>query len=78
MQGTGAQAVLEVIRERERVMWRTVREGLKIGGVIAVGVGLGLLAFLRSLHNAPPAGYLPLSVGIALLVYSLFLAPKDR
>lgn len=47
--GNGANAAVELLREQERIKGIKAREGLKIGGVINVAVGIGLMIFLRAL-----------------------------
>jgi hypothetical protein len=43
-----AGAALEVLREQERNSALRIREGTKLGGLITVAVGIGLMPFLRS------------------------------
>ncbi len=74
----GAQAVLDAMQLEGRRRMRQVREGTKLGGLVCTGVGIGLIGFFYSVQNARPVGYIPLSVGLALLLYSLVLAPKDE
>jgi hypothetical protein len=50
---------------------------LKIGGLINVGVGIGLLPFLKMLLPGQAVylcGLIPLMVGVAMLVYVYVLA----
>ena len=47
MQGAGADTVLAVLREEERISGRRTREGLKLAGFITGAVGLGLIIRLR-------------------------------
>jgi hypothetical protein len=72
----GGKSSIEFLREQNRlVQYRTI-EGLKIGGVIMVGVGLGVVILLYFL--AGPAvstcGLIPLFMGLAMLIYVHFLA----
>jgi len=79
--GEGAKAALELLREEERLRAIKQREGLKIGGLVNVGVGVGLLFMLRSLGHEVPylVGLIPGLVGVALLVYTYLLAsPIDQ
>jgi mannose/fructose/N-acetylgalactosamine-specific phosphotransferase system component IIC len=79
MQG-GADAVLTVLREEEKIGARRTREGLKLAGFITCAVGLGLLIALRAIVTDLPvylAGFIPLFVGIALLAYGYTHAAKD-
>lgn len=75
----GAKMALEMLREEGRREARKTREGLKIGGVINIGVGVGLVIFLRALigagHDSPYlCGLIPGLIGVAMLVYVYFLA----
>ena len=81
--GEGAQAALNLLREEEWVKAVKAREGLKIGGLINMGVGIGLAAMLYSMaghSNAPwMVGLIPFLVGVALLVYVYGMAePLNR
>ncbi|HUA58363.1 MAG TPA: DUF6249 domain-containing protein [Verrucomicrobiae bacterium] len=73
------EAGVALLREQERIASVRAREGLKIGGLVNAAVGVGLLAFLLMLTGSPVAfsGLIPLFIGLALLVYAYFLAPKD-
>jgi hypothetical protein len=76
--GEGAKAALELMREDDRLKRIKAREGMKVGGLINLGVGVALIIFLRALIVNQPVylcGLIPGLVGVALLVYSLFLAP---
>jgi len=76
--GEGAKAALDLMREDDRLKRVKAREGMKIGGLVNIGVGLTLIIFLRALVTNEPVylcGLIPGFVGIALLVYSLFMAP---
>ena len=77
----GAERVLAMMREQERSRQRKVLEGLKLGGLIAVGVGLSLPVFLYYLDvedGVPLVGLIPLLVGMAMLTYALVLAPRPE
>ena len=77
MQTDNAVAVL---REEERNALRRRLEGIKLGGMITAGVGIGLMVFLRALVADRPVylvGLIPLLTAVALLAYSYILAPKD-
>ncbi len=73
-------AVLELFREEQKVEDRRRREGLKLGGVVNLAVGVGLLIFLKALVHEEAVylvGVIPLLIGAALLGYVLVLAPKQ-
>lgn len=83
--GDGAKATLELLREEERIKARRTREGLKIGGLICVGVGVALMIYLHALLGptgvdrgaAGPvylSGLIPGLIGVAMLVYVYFMA----
>jgi hypothetical protein len=78
LKGGEADAVLTVMREEEQRAARRVREGLKLGGLIAAGVGVALVIFLHGIVPDMPvylAGLFPLSVGAAMLLYVFVFAP---
>ena len=79
-QGTGASSAVELVKEEERIALRRRLEGQKLGGLITVAVGVGLMVFLKAVDHNEPAylvGVIPLLVGVALLAYSYVLGPKQ-
>jgi hypothetical protein len=73
----GAKAALEVMRADERLRQIKTREGLKIGGLVNLGVGVALLIFLRALLGSNGiylCGLIPGFIGVGLLVYVYLLA----
>jgi len=81
----GAKAAIDLLREDERLKRIKSREGLKIGGVINVGLGIGLIVFLRVLlgpggvpsggaGSAYLCGLIPGFIGVAMLIYVYFMA----
>jgi hypothetical protein len=72
----GAKAAMDLLREEERLKRIKAREGIKIGGVVNVGVGIGLVIFLWTLVGPKVAlcGLIPGLIGAALLVYAYYLA----
>jgi hypothetical protein len=73
-------AALEFLRETERVSAGRIRGGLRLGGLIAMAAGIGVMVFLRAIIPGTPvylAGVIPLLVGAVLLGYGQFLAPRD-
>jgi hypothetical protein len=76
--GDGARAAIELMREQDRMGRARKREGMKIGGLINIGVGVGLMIFLHALVTDAPVylcGLIPGLIGVALLTYALLLAP---
>ena len=81
-QGAGSTSAIEYLREIERNALRHRTEGQKLGGLITVAVGIGMMVFVRGVDrsDSQPAylvGLIPLLIGIALLSYSYILAPKE-
>jgi|HubBroStandDraft_2_1064218.scaffolds.fasta_scaffold364099_1 hypothetical protein len=72
----GAKATIDLLREENRMTLIKIREGLKISGVICIGVGIGLVAFLSRLVSPTVAlcGLIPGLIGLAMLVYVYFMA----
>lgn len=63
--------------EFESQNWRR-RQGMIAGGFITAGVGVGLVFGLRFIEDESVwmVGYIPMFIGLAMLGYALFLAPK--
>jgi hypothetical protein len=76
--GEGAKVALEMLREEERLKRIKTREGLKIGGLINLGVGVGLGVLLYSIggknDNPYLVGLIPGLIGVAMLVYVYLMA----
>jgi hypothetical protein len=81
--GEGAKAAVELMRDQNRLSRIKMKEGMKIGGVVNLGVGVGLVIFLRVLIGAGQGspflcGLIPGFIGIGMLAYVFFLAaPVD-
>ena len=78
-QGSGAASALEFLQQDQKNWRQRVREGTKLGGLIAAAVGIALTPFLMAVVPQRPvyfAGLIPVFVGFALLIYSYMLAPK--
>lgn len=80
--GESAKAAIELLREQDRLKRINAREGMKVGGLVNIGVGVGLTIFLWVLLGHGPGspylcGLIPGFIGVALLSYALFLAPRD-
>jgi hypothetical protein len=73
--GEGAKAALDLMREESRMERLRRREGMKIAGVICIGVGAALSIFLFADHDSSfLIGLIPAFVGAALLTYVFLLA----
>jgi hypothetical protein len=81
--GEGAKAAMELMREQNRLARIKMLEGMKIGGIINLGVGVALVIFLRVLLGSGQGspflcGLIPGFIGIGMLAYAFFLAaPVD-
>ena len=77
-----SNAAVHLLHEEERMKALKTMEGLKIGGVINIGVGLGLVIFLRAMlgpyNSAYLCGLIPGFIGVAMIVYVYFMAPPIR
>jgi hypothetical protein len=77
--GESGTSAVQLLREQERMQAIKTREGLKIGGVINVGVGAGLIIFLHAMLGGGSAylcGLIPLFIGVAMIVYVYVMAPS--
>jgi len=77
--GDGAKAALELMREEGRQKQIKTIEGLKIGGLINLAVGVALTIFLYFLFGGTSTspwlcGLIPGMIGVAMLVYVFFMA----
>jgi len=74
--GEGAKQAIDLLREEERLKRIKAREGVKLGGLINLGVGIALVIFLWFLvgPNVALCGLIPALVGVAMLVYVYYLA----
>jgi ferric-dicitrate binding protein FerR (iron transport regulator) len=54
-QGAGASSAIEFLHEETKHAAQRRREGLKLGGLVTIAVGIGLLIFLRAIANDEPA-----------------------
>ena len=79
--GDAAQKVLEMMRQQEDEAKVRRREGIKLGGLITLAVGIGLMIFLFMIERKQPVwtvGLIPLLVGAALFGYAAFMSPKQN
>ncbi|MBZ5547862.1 MAG: DUF6249 domain-containing protein [Acidobacteriia bacterium] len=79
--GDGAKAAMDMLHEQEHNFMLRRRDGQRLGGLITLAVGIGVMVFLKAIVHDEPAAYLvgliPLLIGVALLVYAYVLAPKE-
>ena len=79
--GEGAKAAIELLREQNKNTTRRRFEGMKLGGLITAVVGIGVMVLLHGLVQSQPvylAGLIPFLVGVVLMLYGFFLAPKPQ
>lgn len=76
----GGQAVADLLREEHRQAIIRRLEGLKLGGLVAVAAGVGLMVFLGGMEPKEPVylvGLIPILVGAALLAHAFFVARRE-
>jgi hypothetical protein len=74
MQAAGGSSAVDFLREEEPNAVRRLKEGLKLGGLITAAIGIALMIFIAAVdHNgrAYLVGLIPLSIGVAILSYTL-------
>ena len=79
--GEGAKAAIELLREQHKSVTSRRLEGMKLGGLITAVVGIGVMVLLHGLVQSQPvylAGLIPFLVGVVLMLYGFFLAPKPQ
>ena len=72
-------AALDYLRETDRITVRRTRGGLRLGGLVTMSVGIGLMIFLRAITAETGVyliGLIPLLVGVSLFGYALMM-PKE-
>ena len=76
--GESGNSAIQLLREEERIKAIKTREGMKIGGLVNVSVGIGLIIFLHTLLGSHPpvyfCGLIPLFIGVAMIVYVYLMA----
>ncbi len=79
----GGAAVMELIRDEHKLAAARRRDGLKLGGLINIAVGIGLAVFLRFVgfveipESVFLVGLIPLLIGAALLAHVYLLAGTE-
>ena len=77
---SSANAAIELLHAEERSEMRKKLEGMKLGGLITTCAGIAIMIFLFAVDNEHRAGWVglvPFAVGVALLLYSMVMAPKE-
>lgn len=78
-----ATATIQYLQEQERTAEARreakKREGYSLGGLINVGIGIALMAFLTAISHNPEVGLVglfPLVTGIALLLHTYLMSRR--
>ena len=75
------EQLLRLRNEEEHVRWIRRREGLKLGGLITAAAGIGLVVALRFVDTGgltiSAMGWIPLGIGVVLLLYTYVLYPTS-
>lgn len=77
--GGTSNPALDYLREQEQIKATKRLGGMKLGGLINIGVGFGLMILLHGLVTDEPVylvGTIPMFVGLALLAYGYWIAPE--
>jgi hypothetical protein len=79
MPGATPATVQEFVREQQAITDRGRREALKLGGLLTVAAGIGIIAFLIGKPGPQiyTVGAIPILIGAALLAYAYILAPRS-
>jgi hypothetical protein len=73
MPGATTESALQYIRDEDRRAQQRVNDGLRLGGMIGVASGIGLLIFVRAVMPDMPVyliGLIPIFVGLALIAFA--------
>ena len=77
----GAQSADPTARQEENLRWERQLDGQKLAGMVATSAGVGLAIFLYFIVPDKPVylvGLPPVLVGVALLVFTSFVARRPR
>lgn len=77
--GDASRQILQLMRQEEIQQQRKRIEGLKLGGLITLAVGGGIMVFLRffePIEGVYLVGLIPLLIGLVLAIYGFLLAPR--
>jgi hypothetical protein len=69
----------DYLRETERIKRSRIREGMTIAGLVGSLAAAGLMIFLHAIVSEPVylVALIPMLSCLGLLIYALFLSPRD-
>src|SRR5687767_11785452 len=73
-------AALDYLRESDRIARQRLQGGLRLGGIVTVAVGIGLMVSLQAIIEGTSiylVAIIPLLVGAALFFYAQFMMPDE-
>ena len=76
----GGEVAIAYMREEKKQARRRELEGIRLGGMITAGVGIGLMFILYQEDRGDPVfwvGLIPLLVGVALLAHYFLAIDKE-
>ena len=74
----GGAALLDLLRDEQRQAATRRREGLKLGGLVNIALGIGVMVALAQIQRGVfLVGLIPALIGAALLGYAVFLYPRE-
>ncbi len=78
--GVPGEEISAVLRQESRDLWLNRREGLKLGGLLTLLAGVGFMLAFAWMDDEPiwMIGWIPVAIGLALVIYGLLLAPKPE
>jgi hypothetical protein len=74
-----AESALNYLRDEERKVEQRRRDGTRLGGMITVAAGIGLVVFLRAVLPDIPVylvALVPILVGTVLIVFAQMIGPR--
>ena len=77
--GADREEVASLMREQSNNAWASKREGIKIGGIVNLLAGLGTMYGLTFIEDEAiwRVGAIPALVGLGLLIYATWMAPRQ-
>lgn len=71
-------SLLEMRRAEHRQEWKRRREGLRLGGLLSIAMGVGMLMAAWQMEEIGlRSGWIPLVIGLVLFAYGQWISPKQ-